>query len=189
MRQTDKAPTGNSTETKARIIEAAQIIFSQKGYPHAGLREIAGRAGVATSLVLKYFGTKANLFEEALSGALIAPEIFQADRSSFGRAIVDVVLDPNLNVNAPSMIALSLGDEEAREIASRVSRNHILAPMEKWLTSSQPHAQAAIILMMTMGLAIFSRHMSIDDTLEARDQVSQRVAKSLQAIIDGDDVT
>ena len=132
----------SSADTRARIIAAAQCIFSEKGYAQAGMREIAAKAGVATSLVTKYFKHKAKLFEEALIGAIIAPETLQSDRANFGAAIVGTVLDRELQVRAPMMMALSLGDAEARDVVVRVVREHILASMSAWLKPPLAEARA-----------------------------------------------
>lgn len=175
----------NGADTRARIIEAAQIVFSEKGYPHAGLREIASRANVAASLVMKYFKSKSNLFEQALAKALIPPEVFQADRSRFGQAIVESVLDPNAKMMAPAMIALSLGDDEGREVAVRVAREHIIAPMAEWLGPEQGDARAINVLMMTTGFAILSQRMPLLGSKDVQSQIADLFAASLQAMVDG----
>ena len=172
-------------ETRNRIIDAAQVIFSEKGYPHAGMREIARHAGVATSLVTKYFGTKASLFEAALTGALIEVGIFQADRSQFGERVVQVTLDPEQRMSAPAMIALSLGDAEARQVCIRVTREHIFKPMAQWL--GEPHGleRSINIFMMTLGLSIFGREVR-DETAATADNATgnELFARALQAMVD-----
>jgi AcrR family transcriptional regulator len=176
----------SAAETKARIIAAAQIVFSEKGYPHTGMREIAAKAGVATSLVTKYFKHKAKLFEEALVSAIIAPARLQADRPGFGAAIVSTVLNQELKIHAPMMMALSLGDAEAREIVVRVAKEHILDSMTAWLQPPQAEARAVNILMMTTGFALFSRHMELTGSSTARREMEELFAQSLQRLVDWD---
>ncbi|MDB5726688.1 MAG: TetR/AcrR family transcriptional regulator [Novosphingobium sp.] len=173
----------NGEETRTRIIEVAQAVFAEKGYPQAGMREIAVRAKVATSLLTKYFQTKANLFEQALIASLIPAHVFQADRARFGEMIVDSIVRPEVPMAAPAMIALSLGDAEASRVAAQVTRDHILSPMAEWL-SDDGLARATSVLAMTMGFAILSQHLPLGHAGEVRRDTARRLAASLQAIID-----
>lgn len=184
MLEIPSPPAPTSADTKARIIAAAQAVFSEKGYSHAGMREIAQRAGVATSLLTKYFKQKKLLFEDALVDALVAPEALQSDRPNFGKAIATTIIEQEWGMRAPAMMALSLGDAEAREVVSRVAREHILAPMMRWLGPSMPEARAANILMMTMGFAIFSRHMKLLSSDRTQLEAAEIFAQSVQEIVD-----
>ena len=65
-------------ETRERILDAAEVVFTRKGTAGSRTQEIAREAGVNKALVHYYFGTKAALadavFERAL--ALITPVMF-----------------------------------------------------------------------------------------------------------------
>lgn len=182
-----KPQTRDAAETKARIVDAAQAAFSEKGYAQSGLRDIAARAGVATSLLIKHFDTKANLFEIALTEALQMSRTMTSDKAQFGEMLVKAVLDPKTNVNGTAMIALSLGDEEAREIAVRVAQDKIIAPVSGWIGPPEARARAANILMLSAGFALFSRYVNVELSSRARDTSAKWVARQLQALIDGTD--
>ena len=51
------------TATEEKIKEAARIVFMEKGYAAAGMRDIATKAGVNLSLVNYYFRSKKNIFQ------------------------------------------------------------------------------------------------------------------------------
>ena len=53
-------------EVRKLILDAARTSFEQHGYPRSTTRDIADRAGVAEMLLFRNFGTKANLFAEAV---------------------------------------------------------------------------------------------------------------------------
>lgn len=178
------APERNAEDSRARILDAAQAVFADKGYSHAGMREIAGRAQVATSLLTKYYRTKALLFEQALIAALIPTHLFQADRARFGETIVASIVDPEVRMAAPTMLALSLGDPEAGEVAARVTREHILGPMAAWLPEPCL-ARATSVLMMTTGFAILHKNLPLGHTEAERRQIARMLAAALQAIVDG----
>ena len=54
--------------SRAAILEAAQEVFTERGYARATIREIAARAGVTHGLVMRHFGTKEQLLIAALPG-------------------------------------------------------------------------------------------------------------------------
>lgn len=45
-------------QTKSAILEAAQRLFSSRGYSETGVRDIAAEAGVNPALISRYFGSK-----------------------------------------------------------------------------------------------------------------------------------
>jgi hypothetical protein len=81
------------------------------------------------------------------------------------------------------MIALSLGDEEAREVAARVTREYILEPMAAWLPE-QSMARATSVLMMTTGFAILHQNLPLGHSAEMQRETARILAASLQAIVD-----
>ena len=62
--------------TAARILEAAQAEFGDRGVDGATIRGIARRAGVDPSLVLQHYGSKKGLFEVAVRPE---PDLTSAD--------------------------------------------------------------------------------------------------------------
>lgn len=155
-------------------------MFSARGYAQAGLRDIAAKAGVAPSLLIKYFGTKAKLFEEALAAAIIPIRQFQQDRARLGETIVASILDRDARMFAPAMIALALGDPEARQIAEQVVRDQIVAPMSEWLGGADAGACALNILAMTTGFWIYHRNMNTLLDAQAMERSAALLTQSLQ---------
>jgi len=52
--------------TKEKILRAAMELFASRGYEAVGIRDIARKAGVNSSLISYYFGGKAGLYREVL---------------------------------------------------------------------------------------------------------------------------
>ncbi|MEU0435113.1 TetR family transcriptional regulator [Streptomyces sp. NPDC006290] len=71
--QTEAGPT-----TRDRILEAAREEFSERGYEKTSIRGIARSADVDSALVHHYFGTKEQVFEAAVEGAM-APALGAPD--------------------------------------------------------------------------------------------------------------
>ena len=171
-------------ETKARILDAAQIAFAEKGYTHTNLREIAAQSRVATSLLIKHFGSKTNLFAEALAKNLRDAEVGSEDRLNFGERLVRVLVDPQIPVLTPAMIALSLEDEEARRVAAKVARQHMILPLAEWLGPPQAESRAASLLMLSIGFALFQRHLKAEISTQASETSARRFARLIQEVVD-----
>lgn len=62
QRRTRRAPG----EIQVLLLEAARESFAERGYARSTTRDIAARAGVAETLLFRNFGSKANLFGEAV---------------------------------------------------------------------------------------------------------------------------
>jgi TetR/AcrR family transcriptional regulator len=60
----------NPTESKRRILDAAERAFALRGYEGARLRDIAQDAGVHHALLHHYYGDKRGLFREVVQRAL-----------------------------------------------------------------------------------------------------------------------
>lgn len=57
-----RAPSKRSLETRARILDAAEILFARGGFEGTSIRDIASAAGVPVALVNFHGGTKEDLF-------------------------------------------------------------------------------------------------------------------------------
>ena len=60
------APMPDADDTRARLVEAAAEVFSEKGYDGAGVQEIARRAGLTTGAIYGRFKGKAELLLAAI---------------------------------------------------------------------------------------------------------------------------
>src|SRR5262245_42432475 len=110
----------DAPRTKAKILAAAQQAFAELGYARAGIRDIAAIADVSSTLLLRYYGSKAGLFEAALIDAVSPGDLFSAPRNRFGGHVATLLSRTELDIKPPPMIAMAVGDAEAREITTRI---------------------------------------------------------------------
>lgn len=62
-------------DTREKIMDAALVLFSKKGYIGATTREIAGNAGVAEVTLFRHFSSKERLFEEVINTYSFLPAL------------------------------------------------------------------------------------------------------------------
>ncbi|MET7300559.1 helix-turn-helix domain-containing protein [Embleya sp. NPDC005575] len=68
-----RTPSANEElreRSRRRILDAALVVFAERGYTEATISQIASRAEVARGLITYYFSTKDELLEALLSEAL-----------------------------------------------------------------------------------------------------------------------
>jgi len=175
----------NAVKTKARILAAAQQVFSQQGYGEAGIREIAAVADTTSPMLLRYFGSKAGLFEAALIQAMQTRQLFEGDRAKFGEHLAVLFLDTSLDIKAPSLIALSTGHAAARDIATRVTRAQVVEPLAKWLGEPNGRTRALQIIMLAMGFVLFTRQFPLVPKRKGIDKkLAKWLAQTVQTIVD-----
>jgi AcrR family transcriptional regulator len=82
-----------SEATKAAILEAARERFAADGYERATIRTIAAEAAIDPALVMRYFGSKDQLFAAAASFDLRMPDLSGVPRKALGPALVGHFVD------------------------------------------------------------------------------------------------
>jgi len=82
-----------SQDTKAAILAAARERFGAAGFQAATIRAIAADAGIDPSMVMRYFGSKDQLFAAAAEFDLRFPDFTELDRADVGGALVGHFLE------------------------------------------------------------------------------------------------
>lgn len=171
--------------SRARILEAAQRAFSEGSYSHVGIREIATLAGTSSTLLLRYFGSKAGLFEAALVAAAPVATVLSHPRKRLGEALAAALLDRSNQIRPPLMIALAAGDTEAAGIAARVMEERAIAPLAAWLGGPDGRIRALEIAMLATGLVTYARQLPLRPMAEDEHrEIAAWFAGAVQAIID-----
>jgi AcrR family transcriptional regulator len=81
-------PPRRSDATRAAIRSAARDRFAAEGYDRATIRAIAADARIDPAMVMRYFGSKAQLFAAAADFDLHLPEVGSIHRADAGAAMV-----------------------------------------------------------------------------------------------------
>lgn len=170
----------NPVRTKARILATAFDLFASRGYARTGMRDIAESADVATSLVVRYFGTKAALFENALIEAIRTRGFFVREKQGFGQKMAALVVNA-LDAEIPAMVMLAIADVESRQIAQSVTREIIIRSLAEWLGPPNATTRALHMLILLNGFTLQTRHLMSD---AIQPETVRWLADALQAIVD-----
>ncbi|HEV7422051.1 MAG TPA: TetR family transcriptional regulator [Mycobacterium sp.] len=78
----------NAAETRADILAAARVRFGADGYERTTLRVVAADVGVDPALVIRYFGSKQDLFAAAAAFTLDLPDLTQVHPDQVAEALL-----------------------------------------------------------------------------------------------------
>ena len=173
-------------QTRTAILEAAQRLFSSRGYSETGVRDIAAEAGVNPALISRYFGSKLQLFETALENTLGVSVFTDGDRDQFGRRVTDMIcLSERDQAGVIPALVLSAGDSAAREIILRQLKLLVLEPLEQWFNSSDASERAAQLTLIVTGFFTYRDLLPLEALKgDASEGMRVWLARTLQEIVD-----
>jgi AcrR family transcriptional regulator len=171
----------NAAQTRERILVVAYEAFAEHGYGSTGIREIAQRAQVASSLVLRYFGSKASLFHDAILFGIAKESMFVRDKAKFGALMAKMMAESG-QTNLTAMMVLAIADPEAQDIARKALKRHVLAPLAEWL--GPPHADARALTLYGI-MSGFTIQMRMHDEGSVPPAAIKSLAKAMQDVVDG----
>lgn len=146
-------------DTRAAILDAARSLFAENGYDRATMREIAAQAGVNVRLLTHYFGSKQQLFVEAVElpfdpGTALAPIIASADDAPAALAafIAATLERPDYLLIATGLIRAAASDPTAVPVARDFLTSRVLQPVAEQIGADQPELRASLLASQVAGL-------------------------------------
>jgi AcrR family transcriptional regulator len=138
MARTGRRP-GNQ-DTREAILVAARQAFTERGFDATSIRHIAGAAGVDPALVHHYFGTKDQLFLDAVQApfdpAMIVPLVVTGGLTGIGERIVRTLLkvwDSEAGGAAAALVRSAVSNEAIARMMRDFVVLRVLRPVSKLL--------------------------------------------------------
>src|SRR6266496_2151093 len=153
-----------SDATRAAILRAARERFAADGYERATIRAIATEAGIDPSMVMRYYGSKENLFARAAQFDLRLPDLSAVPRRKLGETLTRTLLDRWDQSDAlPIMLRAAMTNAAA------------IAP------EAEAQERAGMVATQALGLAICRYVLKFPPLAEMPgDQVVARFSPTLQ---------
>ena len=142
--------------TRRRILDAARGVFAAKGYERATIRAIAAAASVDKSSVIQYFGTKEQLFREAVAWTIPIDRLLAADLGETADNMTRGILAAwAAEENSPMSVLLRAS--MTSDIAAQVLRTNVTAQavdsVAARIDAPDARLRAAVAAAMLMGIA------------------------------------
>lgn len=160
----------DASAARARILAAAQAAFATTGYSHTGIREIAAAAGTSSTLLLRYFGSKAGLFEAALHDAIAIDELVAMTPDEMARTLARTLREETDSARPMLMMAMASGEPEAAAIIVRIFTERSLLPMADYLGGEDGQVRALELAMLAIGYVFFMKHLPLPALSTARSE-------------------
>jgi len=155
-----QTPQKNAGETRQRIFDSARRCFSTTSYEAVGIRDIAKTAGVDAALVMRYFGSKEDLFKRVAADAFS----FEENPSDQASVLVERILDP-LFLPASSkdwregydpfrLLLCSIGSATAGPVISSAFKEAFVQRLSGCLKGRGKQPRAVLISSYILGVAL-----------------------------------
>lgn len=175
----------NAAATREAILDSAIRAFARAGYDGVGVREIAGDAGVTAMLVNRYFGSKEQLFDEAVEASFAAPVFIAEQSESFARdtAVALVARSaPGGDELAPFLIMLrSASNPRCAEIVVSAIERHVGRRLASQLPAPGRQLRSDVVLSVISGVLLMRRVVGTR-ALNGRD--TDQLTDILEAVFD-----
>ncbi|MGI5459279.1 TetR family transcriptional regulator [Streptomyces sp. CA-249302] len=151
-----------SLRTREAILRAARVRFAADGYQRATIRAIAAGASIDPSMVMRYFGSKEQLFDAALDVDLGLPDLTGTEPDRLPQTLVVHFLAPWEDDSDEGSLRLLLRCAATNERAAEHLRHMLHEQFTSSLTGVLGRERAAagsgLLAAQLLGVA-FTRYM------------------------------
>lgn len=148
----------NAAATREAILESAIRNFARAGYDGVGVREIARDAGVTAMMVNRYFGSKEQLFAEAVEVSFTPPAVIADDAESLAHEAASTLVartNPDADPLEPFLIMLrSVSSPRAVEIVRDAIERHVGQRLARQLRESGRQLRSDVMLSVIAGVLL-----------------------------------
>jgi AcrR family transcriptional regulator len=177
----------NAAATREAILQSALVAFSRAGYDGVGLREIAGEAGVTAILVNRYFGSKDEMFAEAVKITFADAGLFAGDAGSLADRVAQAIVSKG-DEHRPDAIRLmmhSASNPRAAAILRDALAGRFERPLAGMLGGKDTGERAALFIALIAGFDLL-RHAIGSAALAQADHagLARRIAGMLKPVVE-----
>ena len=178
-------------DTKAAILTAARNRFAGQGYERTTIRAVAADAGIDASMVMRYFGSKEQLFEAALTIDLQLPDTRGVPPERLPALIVRHFVDRWEGDPADEALLVLLRSAVTNERAAARMRDIFTRQVAPAVAAALPPGddvaqRAALVSAQLLGLALTRYLLRIPPVLSLTPEEIERLyAPALAAVLSG----
>ncbi|HEX4102419.1 MAG TPA: TetR family transcriptional regulator [Pseudonocardiaceae bacterium] len=186
-----RRPAGENT--RAALLDAARVVFTERGFDGATVRTIAQRAGVDAAMVNHWFGGKDGLFVAALEIPVDPTEIFSRILDGEPEQAAERILRTFLSIwdaNGGGALAALMRSVASHEEAAAMMRDFvgrvIIGRVVSAVAPDQLELRAALCGTQIAGLALVRYVIRLEPLASAdHDTVVAAIAPNLQRYLTG----
>ncbi|HEX2772729.1 MAG TPA: TetR family transcriptional regulator [Micromonosporaceae bacterium] len=193
-RRTGRRP-GNP-DTRDAILTAAREAFAERGFDRASIRAIATSAGVDPALVHHYFGTKDQLFLEAMNAPIdpreLVPQVLAGGPGQVGERLVRTFLrvwDSPTGAAGVALLRSGVSNEWSarllRELLTTQILRRVLAGLD--LDPAEAPLRVSLVASQVAGMAMMRYIIKLEPLASAPPEtIVAAIAPTVQRYVTGD---
>jgi AcrR family transcriptional regulator len=176
-----------SDRTRAVILDAAQKLFAEYGHDRTTVRDIAAKASIDPALVIRYFGSKDELFVRAATFDLRLPDLSKIERSQIGETLIRRFLELGEGFTGMTVLLRSAASNEYA--ASRVRElfaAQVLPAFARIGSRANAGKRAGLVASQLFGLALCRYILKIPPVAEMPpEDIVKHVGPTIQRYASG----
>lgn len=188
---TAATPARKGQRTRQRILLAARKVFAEAGYEKATIRGIAELSGVDKASVIKHFGSKQDLFDEAVQWTVPVDELTTADPAQTAQNFLQGMLDAwAADPDGPMAVLLrtAMTSPDALELLRTQVTEQAVTSVAATIDGPDARLRAALLSAVLMGIASQRYLLQFPDLAAASDDDIVRImAPVLGGLLSPDD--
>ncbi len=176
-----------SDRTRAAILDAAQKLFAQHGHDRTTVRDIAATASIDPALVIRYFGSKDELFVRAAAFDLRMPDLNKVKRSQIGDTLIRRFLELGEGFTGMTVLLRSAASNDYA--ASRVRElfaAQVLPAFARVGSRADAAERAGLVASQLLGLALCRYILKIPPVAEmSTEEIVKHIGPTIQRYASG----
>lgn len=187
-----KKKARNAAVTRRAILVSARKAFARSGYDGAGVREIAGGAGVTAMLVNRYFGSKEKLFAEVVAATMAEPTILSPALlamprrgAAMAKALVGLTGPGATPLDGFLIMLRSASSRRAAEIGRREIEKRYQKILSEALKGRRAAERAAIAFALVAGFQVMRQMIGLKSLAGAApEDLAEILAPLFERLVD-----
>ena len=175
----------NASQTRADILSAARRRFGAEGYERTTLRAVAADVGVDAALVIRYFGSKQDLFAAAADFAIELPDLSSVDPDEVAGILLPRFFAVWEDETFVALLRAAMTSQVAADTLRRVFAEQV-APKLITATPDNPVQRIGLMGAFVIGLAT-TRYVLANPPVAnlSRDELSRWAAPVIRQLLVG----
>jgi AcrR family transcriptional regulator len=153
-----ETPKRKGDRTRAAILKAARETFHEAGFNASSVRTIARRANIDPSMIIRYFGSKQELFVAAVSVKLDVPNLSEVPAARRGEVLVAHFVSRWEGERSDDILIMllrsAMTNEDAAKRLREVFDRQVVEALKPVTEKSELKRRAALVASQMLGLAL-----------------------------------
>ena len=186
----ERRSTPKSIKTREAIEVAARDLFTRNGFDRTTVREIAAKARIDASMIIRYFGSKDALFARVATPDLRLPDLCTADPHSIGETLVRHFLEQWEGETAggglPVLLRSAASNPEAAQRLAEIFSAQVLPVVARVGSPETAQTRAGLVASQLLGLALTRYVLCLQPVVQLRREIIIRtVGETVQRYATG----